>query len=150
MRERIREIIFQTCTEMGMHIVKGVLARDHVHMLLSVPPHIALSKVMQRIKGRSSRRIQMEFPEFHKRYWGDGFTSQAFNIPCRSAGPVDIFPLPQEMSLTTSNFSIWNCIQNGILPASVGSRSLGQGAHLEFSIQLCRPQPIPVLWDTVV
>lgn len=63
MRERIREIIRQSCAEMGVHIVKGVLACDHVHMFISVPPQIALSKVMQRIKGRSSRRIQMEFPE---------------------------------------------------------------------------------------
>ncbi|MBL4766552.1 MAG: IS200/IS605 family transposase [Rhodobacteraceae bacterium] len=78
MRERIREIIFQTCTEMGVLIVKGVLAQDHVHMLLSVPPHIALSKGMQRIKGRSSRRIQMEFPELHKRYWGRRFWARGY------------------------------------------------------------------------
>ena len=32
MRERIREIIRQACAEMGVHIVKGVLARDHVHI----------------------------------------------------------------------------------------------------------------------
>ncbi len=68
MRERIREIIRQACAEMGVHIVKGVLAHDHVHMFLSVPPHLAISTVMQRIKGRSSRRIQMEFPELRKRY----------------------------------------------------------------------------------
>jgi putative transposase len=57
MRERIREIIMQACAEMGVHIVKGVLGRDHVHMFLSIPPKLSLSHVMQRIKGRSSRRI---------------------------------------------------------------------------------------------
>ena len=51
-RERIREIIHQTCAEMGVHIVRGVLTRDHVHMLLSIPPKLSLSDVMQRIKGR--------------------------------------------------------------------------------------------------
>jgi len=78
MRERIREIIRQTCDELGVHIVKGVLAQDHVHMFLSVPPNIALSKVMQRIKGRSSRRIQMEFPELRKRYWGRRFWARGY------------------------------------------------------------------------
>ena len=73
MRERIREIIRQCCAEIGVHIVKGVLARDHAHVFLSVPPQIALTKVMQRIKGCSSRRIQMEFPELRKRYWGRRF-----------------------------------------------------------------------------
>ena len=68
MRERIREIIRQACAEMGVHIVKGVLACDYVHMFLSVPPHLAISMVMQKSKGRASRRIQMEFPELRKRY----------------------------------------------------------------------------------
>lgn len=49
MRERIRQIIRQTCDEMGVHIVRGVLARDHIHMFLSIPPQLALSNVMQRI-----------------------------------------------------------------------------------------------------
>ncbi|SEJ02747.1 IS200/IS605 family transposase, partial [Marinovum algicola] len=36
MRERLREIIRQTCAELDVHIVKGVVARDHVHMFISV------------------------------------------------------------------------------------------------------------------
>ena len=66
-RYRIREIIMQTCAQLWDHIVKGVLAHDHVHMLLSIPPKLPLSDVMQCIKGRSSGRIQMEFPELHER-----------------------------------------------------------------------------------
>ena len=78
MRERIREIIIQTCEELGVHIVKGVLARDHIHMFLSIPPKLSLSDVMQRIKGRSSRRIQMEFPDLRKRYWGRRFWARGY------------------------------------------------------------------------
>ena len=73
MRERLRDIIRQTCAEMGVQIIKGVLSTDHVHMFLSIPPHLAVSTVMQRIKGRSSRKIQMEFPDLRKRYWGRRF-----------------------------------------------------------------------------
>lgn len=78
MRERIREIIRQTFTELGVHIVKGVLARDHVHMYISVPPQLSLSVVMQRIKGRSSRRVQQEFPDLRKRYWGRRFWARGY------------------------------------------------------------------------
>jgi len=78
MRERIREIIRQTCHELGVHIEKGVLSTDHVHMFISVPPHIALSKVMQRVKGRSSYKIQREFPELRKRYWGQRFWARGY------------------------------------------------------------------------
>ncbi len=86
MCERLREIITQTCNEMGVHIVKGVLARDHVHMFLSIPPKLALSNVMQQqIKGRSSRCIQMEFPELRRRYWGRRFNA----IKCASCGQAE-------------------------------------------------------------
>ena len=40
MRERIRTLIRQTCNELGVHIEKGVLSTDHVHMFVSVPPHV--------------------------------------------------------------------------------------------------------------
>lgn len=58
MRERVWEIIIQACDELDVHIFKGVLERDHVHMFLLTSPAIA----MQRIKGRSSRRTQTDFP----------------------------------------------------------------------------------------
>jgi len=88
MRERIRDIIMQTCQEMGVHIVKGVLGRDHVHMFLSIPPKLSLSDVMHRIKGRSSRRIQMEFPELRKRYWGRRFWARGDFQPPLGMSPT--------------------------------------------------------------
>ena len=80
LQDPIREIIVQICAEMGAHIVQGVRGQDHVHMFLSIPPKLALSNVMQRIKGRSPRQIQMEFPELRKRYrvrcfWARGYFS---------------------------------------------------------------------------
>jgi REP element-mobilizing transposase RayT len=43
---------------------------DHIHLLLSVPPSISLSKVVQHIKGKSSRKILQEFEVLRKKYWG--------------------------------------------------------------------------------
>ncbi len=78
MRERLREIIRQTYAEMGVQIIKGVLSTDHVHMFVSIPPHLALSTVMQRIKGRSSRKIQMKFSGLRKKYWGRRFWARGY------------------------------------------------------------------------
>ena len=77
-RLRIRELIRQTCAELGVEIIKGVLSRDHVHMFISVPPQHALSDVMRRIKWRSSRRIQQEFPALRRRYWGCHFWARGY------------------------------------------------------------------------
>jgi len=73
MCDRIYEINMQTCVKLWVQIVKGVSARDHVHMFLSIPPTLSLLDIIQRIKSRISRRIQMEFPELRKRYWGKQF-----------------------------------------------------------------------------
>ena len=78
LRERLRTIIRQTCDELDVHIVRGVLARDHIHMFVSIPPKQSLSDVMQKIKGRSSRRLQMEFPHLRKRYWGKRFWARGY------------------------------------------------------------------------
>ena len=60
MRERSRPIVWQTCQQMGVHIMKGVLARDHVQLFLSMPSTLSLAGVMHRSKGHPSHRIQME------------------------------------------------------------------------------------------
>ena len=78
LRLRIREIIRQVCRELNVEIIKGVLSTDHVHMFISVPPKVAISKVIQRMKGRSSYRIQQEFPAIRKRYWGRHFWAKGY------------------------------------------------------------------------
>ena len=78
LRLQVRQIIRQVCDELDVQIVKGALSKDHVHMFIAVPPNRAISDVMRRIKGRSSRRIQQEFPAIRKRYWGCHFWARGY------------------------------------------------------------------------
>ena len=75
---RVRDIIRQVCAENEVEIIKGVLSKDHVHMLVSVPPKLSISDFMRKAKGRSSRKIQMEFPELKRRYWGRRFWGRGY------------------------------------------------------------------------
>lgn len=68
--KRVRELIRQTCASLEVYIVKGHVAKDHVHLLVSVPPNIAVSELVKRLKGRSSRLMLEEFGELRKIYWG--------------------------------------------------------------------------------
>ncbi len=77
-RLRVREIIKQVCAEMGVTIISGVLSRDHVHMFVEIPPHISVSDLVRRAKGRSSRKIQQEFEHIRKRYWGQRFWQRGY------------------------------------------------------------------------
>jgi len=68
--KRVRELIRQTCASLDVYIVKGHVSKDHVHLLVSVPPNLAVSELVKRLKGRSSRLMLEEFGELRKVYWG--------------------------------------------------------------------------------
>ena len=78
LRIRLREIIAQVAEEMSIKIVNGVLSRDHVHLFVEITPHLTVSEFVKRAKGRSSRKIQIEFPEIKKRYWGRHFWGRGY------------------------------------------------------------------------
>ena len=70
LRVCIRDINWQVCAENGVQIIRGVSSSDHVHLLVSVLPKLAISDLVRLRKGRSSRKGQREFPALKKRYWG--------------------------------------------------------------------------------
>ena len=56
-----------------IRIVKGVVSKDHVHIHIEYRPSLAISDLVKSLKGRTSRRLQEEYPELGKRYWGRHF-----------------------------------------------------------------------------
>jgi len=85
--ERARDLIRQSCEVREVVIIRGAISPDHEHMLLSAPAHLAPSKLVQFLKGRSSRRLQEEFPELRKRYWGQHLWARGSF--CATVGAVD-------------------------------------------------------------
>src|SRR5450759_1524745 len=67
---RLRELIRQTCQSLDVYIEKGHIATDHIHLLVSVPPYVSVSDLLQNLKGRSSRRMLQEFNELNRQFWG--------------------------------------------------------------------------------
>ena len=90
LRLRVREIIRQVCAENGVDIIRGVLSSDHIHMFVWVPPKLAISDLVRKMKGRSSRKIQQEFPQIRKRYWGQRFWGRGYFSTTSGAITQDI------------------------------------------------------------
>ena len=67
---RIRDLVREVCRTHDVEILEGAVSSDHVHILVSCPPTISPSKLMQYIKGKSSRKLMMEFKHIQKQYWG--------------------------------------------------------------------------------
>ncbi|HKZ70961.1 MAG TPA: IS200/IS605 family transposase [Anaerolineales bacterium] len=76
--KRLRELICQTCDTLEVYIETGHIAPDHVHLLLSVPPNVSVSDLLQRLKGRSSRRMLDEFGELKKQFWGQHLWARGY------------------------------------------------------------------------
>jgi putative transposase len=67
---RLRELIREVCRSNEIEILQGHVGRDHVHILVSAPPDMSPSKIMQYVKGKSSRKLMMEFRHLNKQFWG--------------------------------------------------------------------------------
>ena len=73
LQKRTRDLIVQICDSENVKILKGVVSKDHVHMHIEYPPSLSISVLVKKLKGRTSRILQVEFPELKKRYLGRHF-----------------------------------------------------------------------------
>ena len=72
-QHRCRELIKQISDAEDVKILKGVVSKDHVHIHIEYRPSLCISDLVKRLKGRTSRRLQEEYPALSKRYWGRHF-----------------------------------------------------------------------------
>ena len=84
---RARELLRQGCQANNLRILKGSVGKDYIHMLLSCPTTMAPSEIAQKLKGRTSKILQEEFPELKKRYWGQHMWGRGYF--CGTVGEVD-------------------------------------------------------------
>ncbi len=79
-QRRCRELIIQICNSEDVVILKGVVSKDHVHMHIEYPPSKSISELLKRLKGRTSRMLQQEYPHLQKRYWGKHFWAIGYGV----------------------------------------------------------------------
>jgi putative transposase len=83
---RARDLIREICMQRDIVILQGHVSQDHIHLLVSVPPHLSVSDMMQYLKGKSSRKLQEEYPSLRKRYWGQHLWARGYY--CASSGSI--------------------------------------------------------------
>ena len=76
--QRCRELLRETARAHEIVVHAGSINRDHVHMLLSIPPSLSVSRAVQHLKGRSSHKLQSEFASLRKRYWGQHLWARGY------------------------------------------------------------------------
>ena len=65
---------------------------DYVHLLVLYPPRIALSVLVNSLKGVSSRRLRQNFDIFKKEYWGENIAlwSRSYFVASVGGAPIEI------------------------------------------------------------
>jgi len=77
---RCRDIVKQICDSEDIHILSGVISKDHVHLHIEYRPSQKISDIVKHLKERTSRRLQEEFPTLNKRYWGRHFWAIGYGV----------------------------------------------------------------------
>ena len=67
----------QQISRLGCELVELNIQKDHVHLLLKVPPKISISQLMGALKGKTAIRIFQKFSDLKdKPYWGNHFCAK--------------------------------------------------------------------------
>ena len=77
-RKDISEYIKTLCKYKGVQIIEGHMMPDHVHLVLSIPPKMAVSNFMGYLKGKSSLMIfenhsNLKYKFGNRKFWAEGF-----------------------------------------------------------------------------
>ncbi len=81
---RLKVLLMQGCTTKGITIIKGNIQEDYVQLLISAPPSLSISQIMQYLKGRSSKKLQEEFQNLKKQFWGQHLWATGYF--CKTVG----------------------------------------------------------------
>jgi putative transposase len=81
LRESTEVGIEAICGYAGCEVVELNVQRDHVHLLVMIPPKIAVSNLMGRLKGQTSMKVFNQFRKLREKpYWGNHFWSKGYCV----------------------------------------------------------------------
>ena len=76
--ERCRELLREIARSKEMIIYAGAINREHIHMLIGIPPYLSVSRAVQYLKGKSSHKLLSEYASLKKRYWGQHLWARGY------------------------------------------------------------------------
>ena len=88
--ERLNFHFERVCKDFGCRLVECNGGRDHVHLLVEPLPHTTPSRLVNSLKGVSSRMLRREFKELESYYWKGGLWSPSYFIASCGGAPLDV------------------------------------------------------------
>jgi len=88
--DRMRRMCGKVCEDMEASLVEMDGEDNHVHLLVEYPPKLAVSVLVNSLKGVSSRLLRKERPDLKKRYWKNVLWSPSYFASSCGGAPIGI------------------------------------------------------------
>ena len=90
MLETMREVFERVCLDFEAELVEFDGEHDHVHLLVNYPPKVAISSLVNSLKGASSRILRTKHPEIKSKLWGNALWSPSYFAASCGGAPIGI------------------------------------------------------------
>ena len=88
---RCQQVMAEVCRDFGAELRKFNGEDDHVHLLVHYPPSVALSRLVNSLKGVSSRYLRREFAGHLRKYlWGEHLWSPSYFAGSCGGAPLTV------------------------------------------------------------
>jgi putative transposase len=87
---RLRTIFAKVCADFQARLVEMDGEDDHVHLLVEYPPKVAVSALVNSLKGVSSRLLRQERPDIQPHYWKGVLWSPSYFASSCGGAPIAI------------------------------------------------------------
>ncbi len=88
--ENLRKIFQAVCSDFEAELIETNGEDDHVHILVHYPPKISVSKLVNSLKGVSSRLLKKKHPELGRKYWKGKFWSPSYFAGSCGGAPISV------------------------------------------------------------
>ena len=120
--EALRAIFDKVCRDFEVQLVEMDGEHDHVHLLVNFPPHVELSRLINSLKGVSSRLLRRDFPDIEKRYWKGVLWSRSYFAASCGGAPLELVKQYIEQQRTPEMSPGGGAPRRGGGPARAGSK----------------------------
>jgi len=91
MLARMEQVMADVCADFGASLEEFNGEADHVHLLVTYPPQVQLSRLVNSLKGVSARHLRAEFgPQLRKHLWGGHLWSPSYFVGSAGGAPLSV------------------------------------------------------------
>lgn len=86
----LKEVMQKVCDDFGVELAAFEGENNHVHLLVNYPPQIQLSKLVNSLKGVSSRMLTQRMPSIANRYYKNVLWSPSYFAASCGGAPLSV------------------------------------------------------------